>query len=84
MKEVEWTHNEGSTYYRVTAKIISGQENMVTAMIQVKGKAESEFLPIELGSHVIRLLNLFTISQKQEEATGCSCLDGPECEGCEG
>jgi len=70
-KTLEWTHKDGDTYYRVTATLLTGKPDVVTAMIQVKGavvhaKADHTYLPLELGTHVIRLLNLFAKTQKEK------------------
>lgn len=66
-KQLEWTHKDGDTYYRVTTTMLDGNPDLVTALIQVKGKAEGDYLPLELGTHVIRLLNLFAKTQKEKE-----------------
>ncbi len=66
-KTIEWVHKEADTYYRVTTMMLDGSPDTVTAMIQVKGKADSDYLPLELGVHVIRLLNLFAKTQREKE-----------------
>lgn len=65
--KIEWTHKEGETYYRITAEPLQGDPIQLSALIQVRGEmGDYTYLPFELGSHILRMLNLLMERYKDE------------------
>lgn len=66
-KELEWTFKDKDTYYRVTALLTSGKPDTVSAIIQVKGTADTENIPREIGNHLTIMMKKYFQTQKEKE-----------------